>query len=161
MIRPRWASLTPSCRRDVAEVFEVRGRVEQERRRDPEVLDRRRAGDRTCRARDVVGHRVERDGGRQLVGLDQRREQSLLRRDRRGGRHAEPEGEDDYDPGSSEARPGEDGERRGEDRSRRLRGEQEPLAVEAVGCASGPGREQQHRRELAEVEEAEQECVSR
>ena len=43
------------------------------------------------------------------------------------------------------------------DRRPELRDEQQALAIEAVGGASGPRREQQHRHEVAEIENAEEE----
>jgi hypothetical protein len=92
-----------------------------------------------------------------LSALDQRREQRLLGRDRDRARDAEPEREQDHDPSRGESGPREDGERRGQQRGGRLRDEQEPPTVEAVGPAAGPGREREDGNELAEIEHAEQE----
>jgi hypothetical protein len=108
------------------------------------------------RAGDVVGHRVERDGRRQVVAVDQRREERLLRRQRERGEDPEDERESEDDllgRGAAER------ERRERTRQCGLSGlgrEQQPPPVEAVGCRSGPGREQQDRPELRELEHSEQ-----
>ena len=140
-----------------ADEDEVRERVEQERGRDPEVLDRRGTERGADRAGEVVRHRVQRDGGRQALPVDERGDQRLLRRDRRRARHAEPEREEDHDPGRGETRPREHGKDRCQRGRSRLRREQEPPPVEAVGRAAGPRHEHEDRDELAEVEQPEQE----
>jgi hypothetical protein len=124
---------------------------------DPELRDAERAERRTDRSGEVERHRVEGDRRGDLVRGHELRDERLLRRRRVGADDAEAEREEDDQGGRRERGPRERRDRDAEPDGDRLRDEQQPPAVEAVGRAPGPRDERQDRDELAKVEHAEQE----
>src|SRR4051794_40930125 len=108
-------------------------------------------------ARDVVGHRVQRDRGRQVVPLDERRQQRLLGGKGERREDAEREREAEHDLFGREPAEGERGESRCQHRLGSLSREEKPAPVEAVGGGARPGREEQDRPELRELEHSEEE----
>jgi hypothetical protein len=135
---------------------QVRQRVQPERRRDAEVLDGQRRARRADRAREVEGHRVQRDGGRHLALLDERGNHRLLGGSGERAHHPQRRGVGDHDRGRCEVEVREQTQP-GRERDRdRLGDEQQVPPVPAVGGSPRPGREQQDRQELREVEDAQQ-----
>jgi hypothetical protein len=136
---------------------QVRGRVEPERGRDPERVHDHGAEHRPDRARQVVGHRVERDRGREIPGRHELPDEGARGRRRERAADAEGEREHDHDPDRRQPAPREQRERPAEERRDDLRREQDVTPVESVGGEPGPRHEQKHRRELRRGQDPEQE----
>ncbi|OLE19415.1 MAG: hypothetical protein AUG88_01020 [Actinobacteria bacterium 13_1_20CM_4_68_12] len=134
----------------------VRGRVEREGGRDPEVVHRQRRTSGPERAGQVEGHRVQRHGRGHLVPPHERDDQRLLRRRREGADDAEAERVGDHDPRCREASPRQRREPGRQHDGEALGDQQQLAAVEPVGEAPGPRRQHQDRDELGEAEDAEQ-----
>ncbi len=136
---------------------QVARRVDRERFGDAEGCDREPGERRPGGTRDVERHRVERHRGGKVARRDERPDQRHLGRRRERRHDADRKYEADHERSGREVEGGHEREHPGQERRQRLRDQEELPPVVPVGRAPGPGREHQHRDEVRERQDPEQE----